>query len=206
VRETPFDLLSRHIKVSHETFERLSTYHDLLLKWQSKINLISNDTIEDCWNRHFLDSAQLINQIPDSADNILDIGSGAGFPGMVLAIISNKKCHLIESDTKKATFLKEVARLTNTNVTIYNERVENISIPQMPLITARALANLNQLLNWSEKFVSHETISLFPKGKNYSTELEDAKIEWAFDSEILPSVTDTNGVIVKLSHIKRRRS
>lgn len=204
MRETAFEFLNRHLSVSYETFERLFIYHDLLLKWQAKINLISNDTISDCWNRHFLDSAQLIKHLPDTSEHIIDIGSGAGFPGMVIAIMTNKKCHLIESDGKKISFLKEVARLTKTNVSIYHDRVENISMEKGDVVMARAVADLNQLLKISEKFVSHGTTLLFPKGKNYSTELDEAKIEWSFESEIIPSITDSSGAIVKLSQIKRR--
>lgn len=204
MRETAFDLLNRYIPVSHETVDRLETYHALLLKWQAKINLISDDTIGDCWNRHFLDSAQLIKHLPENARELTDIGSGAGFPGMVLAIISNKKTHLVESDGRKVSFLREVARLTKANVVIHNDRIENVIIDKCDVIMARALSNLNQLLSLTEKFVSHGTICLFHKGKNYSKEISDAKIEWSFDSDILPSVTDEHGVIVKLSHIQRR--
>mgnify|MGYP003395316089 CR=1 FL=1 len=199
-----YDLLNRHLKVSRETFERLSVYHDLLLKWQAKINLISNDSIPDIWTRHFLDSAQLINHIPSLGASILDIGAGAGFPGMVTAILGAHDVHLVESDGKKVAFLREVSRETETPVSIHHERAENVRLDKCDIILSRACSDLNQLLRLCEKNVSRETFSLFHKGKNYSNELEDADKYWSFEQQVLPSVTDPNGVIIKLSHIHRR--
>ena len=202
--DSAFELLNLHINVSYETFDKLCLYYDLLIKWQNKINLISSDTIDHIWERHFLDSAQLINYLPEPNGNIIDIGSGAGFPGMILAVMGIPNIHLIESDGKKISFLREVARITNSNVTIHHDRVEDINIENCKIILSRAVTDLTQLLNLIEKNVSHETISLFHKGKNYSNELEEAKNNWSFEHQIFPSITGHNGVIIKLSHIKRR--
>ena len=201
-----FDLLNQHFKVSHETFERLSLYHDLLIKWQSKINLISNETVSDIWTRHILDSIQISSYIKSLDSVIIDIGSGAGFPGLVLSILGYSNIHLIESDGKKVAFLREVSRVTKSSVTIQHKRAEDVLINNCAIILSRACSNLNQLLSLSIKNVSHETISLFHKGKNYSIEIEDAKKHWLFDYEILPSITDPNGAIIKLSNIHRRAS
>ncbi len=201
--DTSFELLNRYINVSRETFDRLSVYCELLLKWQSKINLISNDTIGNIWQRHILDSLQVVKYIPPNFRNIIDIGSGAGFPGMALAIYGIRNIHLIESDGKKTSFLKEAARITKTEITVYNDRAENAVIDNCDIILSRATSNLNQLLNLAYKNVSRETICLFHKGKNYSNELEEAKKYWSFDQEIFPSISDSGGVILKLSHIKR---
>ncbi|MFW0777747.1 MAG: 16S rRNA (guanine(527)-N(7))-methyltransferase RsmG [Rickettsiales bacterium] len=206
VDDNHFDLLNSHLKVSHETYEKLSTYHDLLIKWQSKINLISNDTVSDIWSRHILDSLQLVPHIPSLDNTMMDIGTGAGFPGMALAIYGYNNIHLVESDGKKIVFLREVSRVTNSPVTIHHQRVEQVEIPKCDIILSRACSDLNKLLNLSIKNVSHETTSLFHKGKNYSIEIEDAKKHWSFDHEITKSITDPNGVIVKLSNICRRTS
>lgn len=201
--DTIFDTLNSKIHVSRETFDRLKIYHELLLRWQSKINLISNDTIDDCWNRHFLDSLQIQKYIENKNTKIADIGTGAGFPGMVIAICGYNNIHLIESDTKKISFLREVSRLTNTEVTLHHERIEDSKLYNVDVILSRACSDLNKLINMSSKIVSRETYFLFHKGKNYSNELEAAKKIWSFDDEIFNSITDPNGVIVKLSNVRR---
>lgn len=198
----PFDLLNRQFKVSRETFEKLSLYNDLLLKWQRSINLVSKNTIEDSWNRHFIDSIQLLPHI--SPGDIIDIGSGAGFPGMVLAVCGIENIHLLESDSKKTAFLKEVSRITDTKVTIHNMRIEDCNIDNVSMILSRALADTKTLLQFSTKYISHETKCLFHKGRNWSNELEDAKEFYSFGHEIIRSVTDPEGVIVKLFDISRR--
>jgi len=201
----PFSLLNDHLHVSRETFERLKIYHDLLLKWQAKINLVSNDSVSDIWHRHFLDSLQLKKHLPKNEKAIIDIGSGAGFPGMVLSIIGVPHIQLVESDGKKTSFLHEVSRLTGAIVTIYQGRAEDIFIENAGVIIARAVAELKSLLLLTAPHVSHETICLFPKGKNYAKEIEDAKKEWLFDYEVLPSITDKQGVILRLSNLKRQK-
>lgn len=201
--EAIFELLNKHVKVSRETCERLTLYYDLLVKWQSKVNLVGPDTIADAWKRHFLDSLQLAYFIENRDGIIVDIGTGAGFPGLVLAI-AGYDVHLIESDTKKVSFLKEVARITHTNVAIHHNRVENISIDNVSVIVSRACAPLEKLFSYSEKFVSHGTICLFHKGKNYSKDIEDANSHWQFDVAALPSVTDVEGVILKVENLRKR--
>lgn len=204
MEEGVFEYLNRHVSVSRETFERLMSYHNLLQKWQPRINLISNDTLANAWQRHFLDSLQLKKHIRQKNAAIIDMGSGAGFPGMVLAIAGISPIHLVESDAKKISFLKEVARITHTSVFIHHGRIETVSLPKPHLIMARALAPLEKLLHLSASRISHETICLFPKGKNYSTELKDAKKNWLFEETVFPSVTDPQGVVLMVSNIRRR--
>ena len=204
MRDDAFRLLNQHVKVSQETFEKLSRYHDLLVKWQTKINLVGSDTITDAWTRHFLDSLQLKNYIDDMNKPALDIGSGAGFPGMVLAICGASDMHLVESDARKTTFLEEVARVTGTKVFIYHCRIEDRPIEKAEIIVSRACSSLDQLLEYVSPYVSHETICLFPKGKNYLKEMLDAKEQWVFDETVIPSITDTQGVILKLAHVRKR--
>lgn len=200
-----FEWLNRYTDVSCETFDRLVLYHDLLLKWQNKINLVGPDTISDSWKRHFLDSLQLQSQIKNEGEIIVDIGTGAGFPGMVLAASRYKNIHLIESDSRKISFLKEVARLTEADVSIHHDRVEKISIDNVSIVVSRACASLDKLFSYSINFVSHETICLFHKGKNYSKDIDEAKSNWDFDTVILPSVTDKEGVILKVTNLRKRR-
>lgn len=183
---------------------RLEAYQSLLLKWQKSVNLISDSTIIDVWNRHFIDSAQLAKFITKPNPIIVDIGSGGGFPGMVLAIILDGDLHLIESDQKKCVFLSQVSRETKTKVIIHNDRIERSSISNVDYITSRACANVSQLFSWTQNLVSHETKCLFLKGKNYSIEIDEAKKEWQFDVAIHPSITDLESAILELSHIRRR--
>ena len=119
------DFCSRQ-HVSRETFEKFKIFHNTLIKWQESINLISKTSVENIWERHFLDSAQLYTFIKGVKGNVIDFGSGAGFPGLILAIMGHQKIHLVESDQKKCTFLREVAMLTDVNVQIHNTRIENL--------------------------------------------------------------------------------
>ncbi len=199
-----FALLNNHFEVSCETFERLKLYHDLLLKWQKRINLISNDTVGEAWSRHFLDSFQLAKYIEDKTKLIVDLGAGAGFPSMVLGIIGYKNIHLIESDNRKAVFLKEVARISKTSVFIHNCRIEDNQITDnVDIFVSRACASLDKLLHLSQKRISRETICLFHKGKNYSIEHEDALKNWQYDLDVMPSIVDSQSVILQLSNIRK---
>ncbi len=199
----PFDFLNSHIPVSRGTFELLSIYYELLLKWQKKINLIGPDTIPDIWNRHFLDSLQLVKYIDDKKKVIADLGSGAGFPGMVLAICGYENIHLIESDSRKIAFLREVSRVTNTKISIHNKRIEDFKIDRIDIFVSRALAPLDKLFHLISKSVSHETICFFHKGKNYSNENQDALLNWRYDIDVNPSIVDSQSVILKISNIRK---
>lgn len=200
----PFQILNSHFTVSRETFDRLKIYHDLLLKWQSKINLVSNNSIGDSWTRHFLDSLQLTKFLPPSDSIIIDVGSGSGFPGMVLSIVGIKNIHLVDSDAKKISFLQEVKRLTGAGAVIRHGRIENLEFKNCGVVMARAVSGLSTLLEQCSRFVSHETICLFPKGKNYAMEIEDAKREWRFDCDVLSSVTDESAAILRIANLQRR--
>lgn len=196
--------------VSRETFDKLKTYEALLHEWQTKFNLVSNSTLESSWDRHFLDSAQLFNLIPNTAKVMYDFGSGAGFPGMVLAIMANEKTpylkiKLVESTGKKTLYLNEVKTQTNTNVEIINNRIEKIRPQIADVITSRALASLSELFNYVYKFCSRKTTCIFPKGKKYAEEIAEAKKHWNFDCQLVKSEQSDEGmilVITNLSNIK----
>jgi 16S rRNA (guanine527-N7)-methyltransferase len=202
-QNTP-EFLNRHVPIPREAMEKFSAYHDLLIKWQAKINLVGPDTISSIWQRHFLDSLQISKFIENKQSSIIDIGTGAGFPGMALAIYGYENVHVVESDGKKVVFLKEVSRVTQTKIHIHHARVEKIQKINYDVIVSRACSELATLLQYSEPLVSHGTTLLFHKGKNYSREIEDALEKWLFSYEIFPSVADEHGVIVKLSKLERR--
>lgn len=191
--------------VSRETRERLERYAALLEKWQRRINLISSTTLPDLWRRHFLDSAQLLPWL--GLGPVLDMGSGAGFPGLVLAILRGTAApvHLVESDARKCAFLAEVARVTQADVIIHNCRTEALPPFSVETITARALAPLSQLLNWSEKFLSPSTQCLFLKGRNGEDELTQAGKDWRMQITRRDSLTDPSGIIFHLKEVHRGR-
>ena len=193
--------------VSRETFEKFSIYYQTLIKWQNSINLISKNTIERIWERHFLDSAQLYNITKEIDGNIIDFGSGAGFPGLILAMMGNKKIHLVESDQKKCTFLREVSMLSETNVTVHHNRIEDLEYFDVELITARALAPLNKLIDYAEAFTKNSSPNqklpklLFLKGKSYKKEISELGKRKSFSIEEFDSITDKFGKILYINKI-----
>ena len=203
--------------VSRETLERLRVYLRLLEKWQGTINLVSTGSLEDAWRRHMLDSAQLARYIPscgksrgpsrsgEGAPVIVDIGSGAGFPGLVLAIMGAGVVHLVESNRRKCAFLATVARETNTEVTIEPLRVEQLVPFAADIVTARSLAPLDKLRAFAEPFVGREGKCLFLKGKKADEELTEAAKKWSMRVERFPSDSDSSGVVLRLRQIFRDR-
>ena len=194
--------------VSRETFKKFEIFVEVLLKWQKSVNLISNSTINTIWKRHFLDSAQLYTYSHNIKGNILDIGSGAGFPGMILAMMGNNNVNLIESDQKKCIFMREVARLTNTKVKIYNCRIEDLDYMKPELIISRALAPLSKLIeyvdNHMDKNIEENKVTpklLFLKGKNYNNEIYDLLRIKKLEIDIFPSITDDFGKVLYIKNI-----
>lgn len=184
--------------VSRETLARLETYLALLTKWNRAINLVGRGTLDDPWRRHMLDSAQLYPLLPAGARRVADMGSGAGFPGMVLAIMGAPDVHLIEADRRKAAFLREVARATGTPVTLHTDRLESAPRLQADVVTARALAPLRQLLAYAQNLLAPGGLCLFLKGKNADTELTDAKSAWYIECDQVPSATNPGSSILML--------
>ena len=191
------------LSVSRETLARLEAYAALLGKWQKAINLVGPASLDDPWRRHFLDSAQLLALAPEEARTWLDIGSGAGFPGLVLAILGVPEMHLVESDSRKCAFLREAARITNTKITIHNTRIESLPILPADVIIARALAPMTRLLEWSERFFQNNTRCLFLKGRDAENELTLARKSWNIQLERLPSRSDPSGIIVSVKGFRR---
>jgi len=185
------------LDVSRETVEKFEIYKRLLLKWQKAINLVSETTLEELDTRHFLDSTQLIKYIPNKNIVLADMGSGAGFPGMVLALLGVREVHLIESDVRKATFVREVSRETSTKVFVHDDRVEDVTIEKVDLVTARALATLSDLLRLSSRLAPGARC-LFLKGEKTEEELEKARKRFSFKAELHQSLTDETGKIVDI--------
>lgn len=189
--------------VSRETLDRLIAYVTLLQKWQPRINLVGPDTIPHIWKRHVLDSAQLFPLVPTTAKRLVDMGSGAGFPGMVLAILGAPDVHLLESDARKCAFLREAARITGTTITIINKRIESIPPLGADVITARALAPLTQLLHWAYPHLLPGGHCLFLKGRGFEDELTAAHKEWNIALDRVPSCSDPSGIVLHLREVCR---
>lgn len=187
--------------VSRETLERLNCFADLLTRWTARINLISSGDVPHLWDRHIRDCLQLVPLV-QRGTRITDLGSGGGFPGIILAIAADAEVTLVESDRRKAAFLREASRATGCRTHIVDQRIENIDIPPAPVVTARALASLSQLLSWTEKFLTPDGYALFLKGQHAPDELTDAARDWHMTVNQIPGRT-AGGVILKISDIRR---
>ena len=198
-----WESFTAQVDVSRETLDMLKRYAGLLRQWNSKINLVSPRTLDSLWSRHFLDSAQLLACAP-SAGHWVDLGSGGGFPGAVVAILSgsNQRTTLIESDQRKATFLRAVARKT-VPFTVISDRIEEAVPQNADVVSARALAPLPVLLDYVSRHLSPSGIAVLPKGRKADDELREALEHWRFDCETYPSKTDPDAVILTLGEIKR---
>ncbi len=194
------------VDVSRETFGRLNQYADLLIKWQRRINLVGAGTLDDLWRRHMLDSAQLWRLIDSEASSITDLGSGAGFPGLVLAILAERRnicVALIESDQRKCVFLNEVIRQSGAKARVYNERLEQVSLPPADVVTARACAPLPKLLGHAYPRVKSNGVGLILKGARVDEELTEARKDWTMSLVRHTSLSDPSGTILELRNIGR---
>jgi 16S rRNA (guanine527-N7)-methyltransferase len=185
---------------------QLTTYLSLLERWQKAVNLVSSATLSDAWNRHIVDSAQLFPLLPQETKTIIDMGSGAGFPALVLAILTqvcwqdHPLITMVESDTKKCLFLKEVARQVGVSVTILNQRLEKCDTRPSDVITARALAPLDCLLDWASPFLKPTSTCLFLKGEGVEKEIE--ALTHKVIIEKVQSVTHPKGCILKITEVR----
>lgn len=199
--------------VSRETLDRLRIYAAQLAKWQKALNLVSRSTLSDVWRRHMLDSAQLVPFMPDDAQSITDIGSGAGFPGLVLAIVTDIPTALVESDARKGAFLREVVRLTHAPATVETVRIESVETVRIEsrgahpenksvdILTARALAPLGTLCEMADSLKAQTCV--FLKGGQWRDELTDAGKSWKMDVETFGSLTSPEGCILRLRNLRR---
>ena len=187
--------------VSRETIERLAIYAAQLVRWQKAINLVGPATLAVLWQRHMLDSAQLLRHLPDAPGPVVDLGSGAGFPGLVLAIAGVPDVHLVESDARKSAFLAETARLTDAKVTLHTRRIDAVAPFAARAVTARALAPLDKLMGLAAPFFGEATVGLFHKGRDWRRELTLAEEAWRMQSRCLASVVDPESVILRVEKV-----
>ncbi len=191
--------------VSRETLDRLEAYAALLVKWQRSINLVSAASLPDLWRRHFLDSAQLAPFIRRLGDmpRCVDLGSGAGFPALVLAIMGVGRWTLIDSDRRKLTFLQEAARIADVSVKLLPSRLETVDGVVADVVTARACAPLGRLLGYAVPLLTPDGTALFLKGRDAEQEIAEARGDWRFVAETFPSATEPEAKIVQIQGIVR---
>jgi 16S rRNA (guanine527-N7)-methyltransferase len=191
--------------VSRETLARLKAYADLLTDWNARHNLVAKSTLPDLWQRHFWDSAQLAPMLPPDTHTLADLGSGAGFPGLVLAALRpDISVTLHEATTKKCEFLRAVAARMDIKVTVENARMEDLPQRGFNVVTARAVAPLPLLLQYAHSFFGPNSIGLFLKGQNVGSELTEATKYWNMKASLTPSLTDPSGAIVVVRELGPR--
>jgi len=195
-----------HVKqVTQALEDRIGAFLELLLRWNRRINLVAEHDMATIRQRHIDDSLQLLPHLPEDEGVLGDLGSGAGFPGLILALATGRPTHLVESDRRKAAFLTEAAaRLDLPAVRVHATRIETTSLPPLAVLTARALAPLTELLPHAVRFLRPTGIALFPKGRTAEAEVNAAQeAGWRFNLERLPSHTQPNATLLRLSDIRR---
>jgi 16S rRNA (guanine527-N7)-methyltransferase len=189
--------------VSRETYDKLRAFEDLVLKWTQRINLVSRSDIDTIWERHIVDSVQVFNLAPDTGD-WLDIGSGGGFPGIIVAILSDgRDLTLMESDQRKCTFLRTAIRELDLTARVLTERIEEAPPQGVDVLSARALTDLSGLLAFAERHLTPGGIGLFPKGQRWQEEVAKAQEKWGFQYEAIPSITNQAASVLKIKEIAR---
>lgn len=199
------------IDVSRETMEDLRAFAELVAKWTPTINLVAKGTVESMWDRHILDSIQLYRFAPEYYEKWVDLGSGGGFPGIVMAILAKVaqpkgQFTLIESDQRKATFLRTAARELELSATVIAQRIENAPQQHADVVSARALTALSGLLPLAQRHLSPTGLALFHKGRQSEQEIADARQIWSFDLEDYASITDPDARILAIQRINARGS
>ena len=199
----------KSLNVSRETLNGFYEYETLLSKWNEKINLVSKNTLVDIWERHFLDSGQIIKHVEVSGKRWVDVGSGAGFPGLVVALLLRDRkidCDLVvvEKNPKKVFFLNEVIRKLNLSVEVVNDNIDNLEPLNADILTARAFSELNNLIEIAFRHRKKEGICLFLKGENYRMELDKTLNYWFFDYDIIDSLSSSSGKIIRVKKIFKR--
>lgn len=196
------------LDVSRETIDRLILYSDLVRKWNPAINLVAKSTLEDIWSRHILDSVDVYKAANIQNGLWVDMGSGGGFPGVVIALVAaemapDMQVTLIESDIRKASFLRTVSRETGVKMGILSRRIEEVPPQNAQTVSARALAPLTKLLGYAKRHLAKGGHAVFPKGETWQREVEEALASWTFTVENTPSTTHPGSAILKVGDINR---
>ena len=199
----------RYFNVSRETLDLFCEYEALLSKWNKKINLVSKNSLFDIWERHFLDSGQIINHVEASGKRWVDLGSGAGFPGLVVALLLRDRkidsdIILVEKNLKKVFFLNEVVRKLDLNVKVLNKNIRTIEPLNADILSARAFSELNELIELAYYHRKERGICLFLKGENYRWELDKTLNYWFFDYDVVDSFSNSSGNIIRVRNILKR--
>lgn len=189
------------MNVSRETIEALEQYRLLTLKWNKSINLISSTTESKFWSRHIHDSLQLMNYIESTGIHLIDAGSGAGFPGIVLSIAGIRNVTLIESDIRKSAFLYHASKISNNKVQIINQRIENVTL-DCDVFASRAFAPLHKIFDYGKNITVRDKYLLL-KGMDYQKEINEAQKKWSFCYKVHDSLTSENGKILEISDVKK---
>jgi 16S rRNA (guanine527-N7)-methyltransferase len=198
------------LNVSRETFADLKALEALVRRWNPAINLVGKASLGNLWHRHIADSAQIFAYCPPSARHWVDIGSGGGFPGLVVAILAREpvpalQVTLVESDQRKATFLRQAAQALGRDVTVLSERAEVVPGLAADVISARALAPLAELLSIAHRHLRLDGVALFPKGARHAEEIVDARKTWNFEVEMQPSQSDPDAAVLVIRKINRAK-
>lgn len=202
------DSVLEQLNVSRETSERLIMLANLLTKWNPRINLVSKSSLKELWTRHIFDSAQVFQLAAHPVAHWVDIGSGGGFPGLVVALMAPehgtpKVVTLIESDQRKCAFLRTVLRETGVEGTVLAERIEKTKGQDADILSARALADLSTLFTFADHHLAPNGTALFSKGASWEKEVEMARESWSFNLDVITSKTDPNSVVLKVKDIQR---
>lgn len=194
--------------VSRETLAALHSFEALVQHWTPAVNLVSKASLAQLWSRHILDSAQIFKFCPPAATSWADLGSGGGFPGIVVAILARElapRLHvtLVDSDLRKATFLRQAAQTLDLDVTVVSQRIESVQDLRADVLSARALASLSRLLGLAERHLQPGGIAIFPKGARFAEEIAEARKSWAFDVDSRPSLLEAAAAILVIRNIHR---
>jgi 16S rRNA (guanine527-N7)-methyltransferase len=198
----------QRLNVSRETLKALARLDSLVRKWTPAINLVAKSTVPHILDRHIADSAQLFELAPTTTAHWLDLGSGGGFPGLVVAIMAQERLPamtvtLIESDLRKATFLREAARSLDLKVAVLSQRIETAAPQAADVVSARALAPLGGLLSYAARHLKPAGLGIFPKGEGFEAEVTAARADWKFEVDSLPSLSDSRAAILMIRNIQR---
>lgn len=198
------------VDVSRETFDRLQTFESEVRRWNSTVNLVSRASLDVLWARHMEDSAQVYAHCPIAAEHWVDLGSGGGFPGLVVAILAaehqpNLRVTLVESDQRKAVFLRQTSQKLGLSVILHAARIESLPPLEADVVSARALAPLGELLSLSRPHLRSEGLALFPKGVRFGEEVSEARKSWDFDLDVLPSLSQPDAALLIIRKFNRAK-
>lgn len=203
-KDEAFAKIAEFCDLNHSKIENIEEFVILLLKENYNFNLIGKSTIPEIWTRHILDSAQILKFIDDKNKKIADLGTGAGFPGIIISILGAKEVHLIEKSVRKCEFLRKAKILSPNPIFIHQAKAEEVLDKKFDILTSRALASLDKLLKYGIDFLKKDGYCLFLKGKNLENEIKEAKEKYIFDYELFESLTALESAIIKVSNISKK--